>query len=114
MVLPWHKHSHCQCPTLSDVHTTTLSLTARGLRERVVSSCFLERPFFFKPIFFSETFFFFWILGWGQATLRHFLPRVYIWLQPKEREIGKGSRTKRWWHRVKISEHQFSQAKRGK
>lgn len=70
-----------------------------GLRGGVVSACFLKRPLLSGPFpFCQRQFFFFWIPGWGQATLRHFLPRVYIWLQQKEREIGKGSRAKRcWW-----------------
>lgn len=80
-------------PTPGHVHTPALSLA--GFRaegsSRVCS--LLEEVTSFKAHFLSvRDNFFFWIPGWGQATLRHFLPWSLYLASAK----GKGSRQGEW------------------
>lgn len=81
--------THMVSPTPGHVHTPALSLA--GFRtegsSRVCS--LLEEVTSFKAHFLSvRDNFFFWIPGWGQATLRHFLPRSLYLASAK----GKGNR----------------------
>lgn len=71
-----------------------------------MSACFLKRPLLSGPFPFCQRQFFFLDPRVGPGYFKAFPAQEFIFgLQKKEREIGTGSRMKRWWHQVKRSEH---------